>query len=97
MADLNVQPKQRKPWWPWLLLVLGIIALIFFLMRGCNNDKDQEGATDTTSAATLPLRVQPGVTLIINAPVANYEEIADKNISVRGNNKYAVYGLLSKI
>lgn len=52
MADLNVQPKQRKSWLPWLLLALGIIALIFFLMRSCNSNKGKEGATDSTASAS---------------------------------------------
>lgn len=50
MADLNVQPKQKKSLLPWLLLALGIIALIYFLGKGCNNDKGNGAATDSVSA-----------------------------------------------
>ncbi len=103
MADLNVQPKQKKSVIPWLLLALGIIALIFFLMRGCNNDKGKEGATDSTSASTsnstgtttdaTGARGQAWGDVDFNAPAASYEEITDKNIDIRGNNNYGIYGL----
>lgn len=99
MADLNVQPKQKKSIIPWLLLALGIIALIFFLMRGCNNDEGKEGATDSTSASTGTTTDATGAMgqawgdVDFNAPAAAYEEVTDKNINVRGNNNYGIYGL----
>lgn len=102
MADLNVQPKQKKSVLPWLLLALGVIALIFFLMRGCNNDKGKEGATDSTSASTSSTGTTTDATgarglawgdVDFNAPAAAYEEITDKNIDIRGNNNYGIYGL----
>lgn len=105
MADLNVQPKQKKSWLPWLLLALGLIALIFFLMRGCNNDKGTQGTTDSTSASTSTSS-STGTTadatgasgqawgdVDFNAPAAAYDEITDKNVDVRGNNNYGIYGL----
>jgi hypothetical protein len=53
MADLNVQPKKNnKSILPWILLALGIIALIIFLARGCNDDNtisDPDNTTDTTT------------------------------------------------
>ncbi len=103
MADLNVQPKQKKSWLPWLLLVLGIIAALFFLMRGCNNNEGNAAGTDSTSASTGNT---PGTTadaagaagqawgdVDFNAPAAAYDEITDKNINVRGNDAYGIYGL----
>lgn len=112
MADLNVQPKKKSSWLPWLLLALGLIALIFFLMRGCNNDKGTEGVTDSTSASTSSSTgttadaAGTGTTtdaagatgqawgdVDFNAPAAAYAEITDKNIDVRGNNNYGIYGL----
>ena len=103
MADLNVQPKQKSSWLPWLLLALGLIVLIFFLMRGCNNDKGKEMNTDSTSAST---GASTGTTtdtagamgqawgdVDFNAPAVAYGEITGKNVDVRGNNNYGIYGL----
>lgn len=101
MADLSVQPKQKKPWVPWLLLILGIIALLFFLLRGCNNDNGEATGTDSTSAAAgtgagNTATASPSGSwneVDFNAPNASYEEITDKNITVRGNDNYGIYSL----
>ena len=114
MADLNVQPKQKKSILPWLLLALGILALLFFLFRGCNNKDNalpagadsvssamntntgaaangNAGGTDTTVAAATGVGGWGNVDF--NAPAAKFEEITDTTISVRGNEKFAIYGL----
>ncbi len=105
MAELNVQPKQKKSWLPWLLLILGLIALTFFLMRGCNNDEGNAAGTDSTSASTNTNNSTGTTTdtsgaigqawgdVDLNAPAAAYDEITDKNINIRGNNNYGIYGL----
>lgn len=98
MADLNVQPKQKKSILPWLLLALGIIALLFFLLRGCNNNKGAEGTTDSTTSATVPATDAGAKSTAFgnvdfNAPAVAYDEITDKNINVRGNNNFGIYGL----
>ena len=98
MADLNVQPKQKKSILPWLLLALGIIALLFFLMRGCNNDKSKDATVDSTVAATTPAADTGTKSLAwgnvdFNAPAVSYEEITDKNINVRGNSDFGIYDL----
>src|SRR4051812_19795403 len=113
MADLNVQPKQKKSWLPWLLLILAIILILFFLLRGCNNDKSSAGGADSVSAANgasgattqgatgnttapPPAPASTGVAwgdIDFNAPAATYDEITNKNISVRGGNNYTIYGL----
>lgn len=41
MAELNVQPKKKSAL-PWILLTLGILALLFFLLRGCDNNNGNE-------------------------------------------------------
>jgi len=98
MADLNVQPK-KKSILPWILLILGILALLFFLLKGCNNKGTETtpGADTVTSAST---DAQPQTTngdnwgdVDFNAPAATYPELTDKNISVRGNTNYGIYGL----
>ena len=98
MADLNVQPKQKKSILPWLLLALGIIALLFFLMRGCNSDKSKDATGDSTVAATAPATDTGAKTsawgnVDFNAPAVSYDEITDKNIKVRGNSDFGIYGL----
>ena len=117
MADLNVQPKQKKSWLPWLLLILAIILILFFLLKGCNNNDNKSGAgtTDSVSATngaaaggatdqgatgnttdSTPATASTGVAwgdIDFNAPAATYDEITNKNISVRGGNNYAIYGL----
>lgn len=102
MAELDVQPKSGKPWWLWLLLALIALALIFFLFRSC--DRTDEGAdtapmttdsTGTTAAADgTATNNDDGWDIIdFNAPAATYDEITDKDITVRGNDDYAIYSV----
>lgn len=46
MAELNVQPKKKRSILPWILLLLGIAALIWYLMR--RNNDTQTASTPTT-------------------------------------------------
>ena len=41
MADLNVQPK-KKSILPWILLIAGVIALLFFFGRGYISDDTKD-------------------------------------------------------
>ncbi|MBC3539007.1 OmpA family protein [Rufibacter sediminis] len=104
MADLDVQPKTSKPWWLWLLMALIALALLFFLMRSCGSTRDEaDSATSAVSesgdavagaAATGAAAVSnawDGIDL--DAPDANYDEITDQDIEVRGTDGYAVYSL----
>jgi uncharacterized protein Yka (UPF0111/DUF47 family) len=43
MAEIKVEKK--KPIWPWILIGLGILLLLFFVFR--NNDQDQRGAAES--------------------------------------------------
>ncbi|GGG14575.1 OmpA family protein [Pontibacter amylolyticus] len=111
MADLNVEPKQNRPWWIWLLLGLLALLAIIFLLRGCDddNDVDRDMDRDTTTATTAGATTG-GTTGAMdtdrrtatdddwndidrNAPVATYQEITDRDVTVRGNNDYAIYSL----
>ena len=106
MAQLDVQPKKRTtPWWLWLLLALVLLAIIFFLSKGCNRTADNAvaGGTDTSANATAS-GAETGATGVtgntadwnnvdFNSPVASYEEITDTSIGVRGGNGYAIYSL----
>ena len=95
MAELNVQPKKKTNILAWILLLAGIAALIWWLTR----DKKEDVATTPT---TDTMTTQPTVNntastdwngIDFNAPSVNYNEITDKNINVRGNNSYGIYGL----
>ncbi|GEO12274.1 OmpA family protein [Segetibacter aerophilus] len=99
MANLDVQPKKKGSILPWLLLALGLLALLFFLFKGCGKN---EGDTNTTTAmssdsastsATASAASSSWDDIDFNGPRANYEEITDSNINVRGNNNYGIYGV----
>lgn len=95
MADLDVQPK-KKSVLPWILLILGLIALLIFLLRGCGNKNTDAATSDTVSAAAPATGANPGTAwndVDFNAPAATYPEITDTNISVRGNGNFGIYGL----
>lgn len=106
MADLNVQPKRNSNWWVWLLVAIILIALIYFLSKGCN--KESTVATNTTQDTTTtqtdtaetfssPNGYNEWSNIDFNASDANYSEITDKDISVRGNDQYAIYSLGNNI
>jgi outer membrane protein OmpA-like peptidoglycan-associated protein len=102
MAELNVQPKKKTSLLPWILLLLGLAALIWFLTRDKDNDvADRNRDAETTSVPTTSTADNNTVTNVaadwsgidFNAPSVKYDEITDKNINVRGNNNYGIYGL----
>lgn len=108
MADLDVQPKSSRPWWLWLLLALVALALLFFLLRGCDDTRDEvdNATTETTAAASDAGDAVAGAAatgaaavsdawddINLDAPAVAYDEITDKDIDVRGNEDYAVYSV----
>jgi outer membrane protein OmpA-like peptidoglycan-associated protein len=95
MANLDVQPKKKGSILPWILLVLGLLALLFFLFKGCGNDNTNAAATtDSVSAAAPSTNAGSDWNDVdFNSPSANYEEITDTNINVRGNANYGIYGI----
>jgi outer membrane protein OmpA-like peptidoglycan-associated protein len=96
MAELNVQPKKSTSILPWILLLLGIAALIWFLTR--SKDDKEIATTDTTTTTANNSTSNTAATadwsrVDFNAPSLDYDEITDKNINVRGNSDYGIYGL----
>jgi hypothetical protein len=98
MAELDVQPKKRSSnsFLPWLLLALGVIALIFFITR--NNDRDGDDArtaagTTTTYSNTSENAARGDWNTIDfnNSPRASYDEIKGGDVEVNGNDNYAIY------
>lgn len=93
MAELNVQPKKAASILPWILLLLGLAALIWFLTRR-HDDKETASTTATTQSSTSSNTAAADWNGVdFNAPAATYDEITDKNINVRGNDRYGIYGL----
>jgi outer membrane protein OmpA-like peptidoglycan-associated protein len=99
MADLDVQPKKKGgSLLPWILLGLGVLALLFFLARGCNDNTADDDAvtTDTTTSSVTTTTNEARDDwndVDFNAPAVAYDEVTDKNINVRGNDNYGIYGI----
>jgi outer membrane protein OmpA-like peptidoglycan-associated protein len=103
MADLDVQPKKKSSILPWVLLGLGLLVLLLFLGRGCSDNDSDDAAATTTDSATSSLSNTASNTaqsvrnwwddVDFNAPAATYDEITNKDVDVRGNDNYAVYGI----
>src|SRR5438270_7313777 len=99
--EIAVQPKKRGiPCLGWLFIGIGVLVIILFLMRSCNNTDDYTINTADTSAAvgtTAPNTTTNDTTLAGRTPgaddwddiekisqKASYNEVTNKNISVRG-------------
>ena len=98
MAHLEVKPKSGTPWWVWLLLALIILALLwFFLFR--KNSEQTNVATKDTSAMMMGDSKQMATTtpdydnVDFNSPTTADPDVTDKDIAVRGNDKYTIYSL----
>ncbi|MGX4644400.1 OmpA family protein [Massilia sp. SYSU DXS3249] len=63
--DIHVGPEKKAKWVPWLLLALGLLALLFGL-RSCN---DNDEAARTT-VVTTPAEPAPAAAPVAPAPVA---------------------------
>ena len=96
MAEINVQPKKRSgSILPWLLLALGVVALLIFLFRKKDGTEYTAKNDTTTTYRSSSDNAAAGAWSGIdwNAPAARYDEITDRNIDVRGGDTYAIYGL----
>ena len=103
MAQLDVQPKKTSYSWLWILLGLLALAIIIFLVRGRKDTSDSIATTDSTasmksedntsvkSAIATATTDYDGVNF--NSPVVTDADINDKDISIRGNDKYTIYTL----
>ncbi|MEO6730028.1 MAG: OmpA family protein [Ferruginibacter sp.] len=100
MAELNVQPKKQASYLPWILVVLGLAALIWFLTRDKKDVAKQDSIADTTAVNNNPVQPKdPTDTrswedVNLNAPAVNYEEVTNTtDINVRGSDKYGIYSV----
>lgn len=104
MAHLEVEPKKSNPW-IWILLGLVILAVLFFLLKGCNGNSNKAAGdstatkTDTSANANASTEnavaaTQPDWSKVdFNAPETKDEDITDKDVTVRGNDQYTIYSL----
>lgn len=92
MAEIDVEPKKhRGSILPWLLLGLVVLGLAIYLFSRRHDDAYQARSTQTSTTSHA---AEAGwSTVDWNAPRAHYEEITDRNIEVRGNDQYTIYGL----
>jgi outer membrane protein OmpA-like peptidoglycan-associated protein len=106
MANLDVQPKKRGgTMMTWILLAIGLLLLLVLLAKGCSGeDHDADShATDTmnvshaeadhTADGTAATAAGTWNDVDFNAPAVRYEEITNRDIEVRGNDRYGIYGL----
>lgn len=102
MAQLDVQPKRSNPWWLWLIIAIVAIAIILFLLKGCNHKTTQIGTTDSTSTTnsdsmstkqTVAVMQPDWNSVNFNAPKSSDPDVTDKDIAVSGNSKYIIYTL----
>ena len=55
MAELNVQPKSKSPWWIWLIVAIIVLGILSYFLGG-NNENDSVPAgndADTTGIAGM--------------------------------------------
>ena len=109
MAELNVQPKKKTSYLPWILLLLGVIALIWFLTRNKDdNNRDAVSKSDTTTTTATPVTTLATGSardtgnsdwngIDFNTPPVDYEELTNREINVRGTTNYGIYSLEENI
>lgn len=101
MAHLEVEPKKSTPWL-WIILALVVLAILFFLLKGCGSGTNDKATTDSTattatadtSAGNAIAATQPDWSKVdFNAPETPDADITDKDVNVRGNDDYTIYSL----
>lgn len=101
MAELHVQPKKRSSILPWILGALVLLGLIWLLSRNKHDDNNNSTANNSTTTAapvtsnsTSSNAAKSDWTDVnMNAPAVQYDEITNRDISVRGDNGYGIYGI----
>lgn len=103
MAHLEVKPKRSNSWWVWVLLIIVVIAVLFYLFKDRLNTGPQalsqqdstSMSTDTTNAGTQGLASNgPDWKKVdFNSPKSADADIQDKDIQVSGNQDYTLYSV----
>jgi|GEM_PF-1307716 len=55
MAELNVEPKKKSPWWIWLIVAIIVLGGLFFLIGG-NNENDNDSVPPNSGSDTTGIR-----------------------------------------
>lgn len=90
MAELDVQPKKKNPI-IWIIGVIALLSVLFLLFRGCGHEDKTVSGPDSTKVVAST--VADWDSIDFNVPASSYDEITDKGIETRGNEKYTIYGL----
>jgi hypothetical protein len=99
MAELDVQPKRKSShsFLPWLLLALGVIALVFFITRNNEQFRDEArpvaGAEATTYSNTSENAARGSWDEIDfnKAPETSFNEIRNNEVKIKGDENMAIY------
>lgn len=60
MAELNVQPKSKSPWWIWLIVAIIVIGILSYFLSGNNeNDAVPPNTDSDTTGVTGMTRTEP--------------------------------------
>lgn len=57
MAELNVQPKSKSPWWIWLIAAIIILGILFFFLSDNNENESvpPDSNSDTTGVTGMTI------------------------------------------
>ena len=59
--EIHLGPDKKTNWLAWLALLLGLLALLFFLTRSCSHRDTTVAASDTVTNTTAPVAAAPVV------------------------------------
>jgi hypothetical protein len=62
MAQIKIQEKARRPWWPWLLLLIPL-AWVLMRSRSEGNVADRQAASDSSASVMTPVGTGSGATV----------------------------------
>jgi len=88
MTEIKIEKKQ--PVWPWIALIAGILALIYYLFVHDQADKVDENEVTTTETTTV-------VTDDMNNKVADYNSFISDDASMSMDHEYSSSALMKLI
>jgi outer membrane protein OmpA-like peptidoglycan-associated protein len=87
------RPKKNGVTLIWIIAILSVLVIIFLVTRNKNSDKNitAEAASDSTTIESEINANWSGVDP--QAPTSEYEELKDSDVSIRTNDKFALYSI----
>jgi outer membrane protein OmpA-like peptidoglycan-associated protein len=87
------RPKKNGVTLIWIIAILSVLVIIFLVTRNKNSDKNitAEAASDSTTIESEINANWSGVDP--QAPTSEYEELKDSDVSIRANDKFALYSI----